>query len=57
MFRCTICRFDVELDDVAIPGGARACICVRCYRRETQTEVHMAPKQRREWQRVLGEIA
>ena len=31
---CQICRFDVELDDVAIPRREPWCICVRCYYRE-----------------------
>ena len=31
---CSVCRFEMAPDDVAIPGHARS-ICLRCYHRET----------------------
>ena len=37
MTTCRICRFEMELDDVAVPGGAYRCICLRCYGRATGT--------------------
>ena len=37
MFTCTICRFETELDDVAIPAAAGRCVCLRCFARETGT--------------------
>ncbi len=41
MFTCRICRFDAELDDVAVPGAGPRCICVRCFARETGTAKRM----------------
>jgi hypothetical protein len=41
MFTCLICRFDAELDDVALRRGGPRCICLRCYTRETGTEKRM----------------
>jgi hypothetical protein len=35
MFRCQICRFDTELDDVVLRFASGACLCLRCYTRET----------------------
>jgi hypothetical protein len=35
MYICRICRFEVELDDVAIGGEGATCICLRCFARET----------------------
>lgn len=43
MFTCVICRFPVDLDDVALPGRNGRCICLRCYARETGT-AHPMPK-------------
>ncbi|MER3419070.1 MAG: hypothetical protein C4290_00445 [Chloroflexota bacterium] len=37
MLRCMICRFEVELDDVALSGRSGRCVCLRCYGRETGT--------------------
>ncbi len=28
---CMLCRFAVELDDIAVCGPHGRCICVRCY--------------------------
>jgi hypothetical protein len=41
MFTCLICRFDTELDDVAVRGAGPRCICLRCFTRETGTAVRM----------------
>jgi hypothetical protein len=30
MATCTICRFDTELDDVALGGRTGRCVCLRC---------------------------
>ena len=35
MFRCQICFFDTELDDVVLRFTSGACLCLRCYDRET----------------------
>jgi hypothetical protein len=37
MTTCRICHFEMELDDVAVPGGAGRCICLRCYGSATGT--------------------
>ena len=49
MTTCRICRFETELDDVAVPGGPGRYICLRCYGRATGTARPMA----RELQRAL----
>ena len=35
MHRCRICHFDTELDDVVLRFASGACLCLRCYSRET----------------------
>lgn len=52
MFNCRICKFGYELDDVAV-GGAISVICVRCYARETGTEIKMPKPLRRSLSEVL----
>ena len=42
MTTCRICRFETELDDVAVPGGSGRCICLRCFARETGSERRLA---------------
>ena len=37
MLSCILCRFDTELDDVAVQGPGHRCICLRCYLRETDS--------------------
>jgi hypothetical protein len=37
MTSCTICRFETELDDIALTGGGDRCVCLRCFSRETGT--------------------
>jgi hypothetical protein len=48
MKTCTICRFETELDDVALAGGPGRCVCLRCFARETATELTMPKALRRE---------
>lgn len=55
MYRCVICRFDVELDDVVIRGDA-GCICLRCYERETRSEKRMDKRLRRQLMQTLNEV-
>ena len=46
---CSICRFETELDDVAVAGGSAArCVCLRCYGRATATARPMPRALRRE---------
>lgn len=54
MYRCVICRFDVELDDVVIRGDA-GCICLRCYERETRSEKRMDKRLRQQLIQALSE--
>jgi hypothetical protein len=56
MYSCIICHFDVELDDVAVAGGARSCVCLRCYARETDSELPMPKQLRRELTATLAGI-
>lgn len=57
MYRCVICRFDVQFDDVAVPGGHGGCICVHCYRRETQTEKPMDKQLRKQLIETLAGVS
>jgi hypothetical protein len=43
MSTCTICRFQTEADDIAVPLAGGRCICLRCFTRETET-AHPMPK-------------
>ena len=54
MYRCLICRFDVELDDAVAPTRRGTCVCVRCYARETKTEHPISAALRRELEQALA---
>ena len=56
MLTCVICHFETELDDVAIPGSARSCVCLRCYARETDSERPMSKELRRDLEATLAGI-
>ncbi len=55
MMTCIICRFDVELDDVAIGSAHERCVCLRCYGRETGTSLAMPKTLQRELAAALAE--
>jgi hypothetical protein len=55
MCMCVICRFQVELDDAVLPTSNGGCICVRCFARETETEVPLSKSLRKELMEVLAE--
>ncbi len=57
MYHCTICRWDVELDDVEIRGVHGGCICVRCYGRLVENERRMPKQLRREIIELMAEVA
>jgi hypothetical protein len=58
MTACIICRFEVELDDVAVRGArAQRAICLRCYGRETGTHRPMPKSLRRDIQAALAGIS
>jgi hypothetical protein len=46
--RCVLCRSEVELDDVALPGPQGRCICLRCYLREAGAPSPMSITLQRE---------
>lgn len=54
MRTCIICRFETELDDQVITGQ-HACICLRCYDRETGNITLMPKALRREIVSALAE--
>jgi hypothetical protein len=56
MFICSICRFDVELDDVAVGGTPALCICLRCFTRETGSAKPMPKSLRRQLSTALAAI-
>jgi hypothetical protein len=53
---CIICRFETEIDDMAIQGAAGQCVCVRCFARETENELPMPKTLQRELVAALNEI-
>ncbi len=48
MYRCNICHFAVELDDVQIRGMHENCVCLRCYARIVDSEKPMPKELRQE---------
>jgi hypothetical protein len=46
MFICTLCRFETSLDDTVVHRADGACICLRCYERETQSSRPMPARLR-----------
>ena len=48
MHTCTICRFQTEQDDVVVGTASGACICLRCYGRETGSARPMPKSLRRD---------
>ena len=39
---CRICHFETELDDVVLALESGACVCLRCYGRETGSAIRMS---------------
>ncbi len=56
MITCTICRFQAELDDVAVPGSAGRGICLTCFARETGTTKRMPRALRQELSELLAAL-
>ncbi len=56
MITCTICRFQAELDDVAVPGTTGRGICLWCFARETGSEKRMPRALRRELSELLATL-
>ena len=55
MTTCRICRFETELDDVAVRSDAGRCICLRCYGRETGSARPMSKALQRQLSAALAE--
>jgi hypothetical protein len=47
MRTCRICRFETEMDDVVLALPSGACVCLRCYDRETNSARPMPKALRR----------
>jgi len=45
---CRICRFETELDDIVLALPSGACVCLRCYGRETGSTLPMPKALRRD---------
>jgi hypothetical protein len=56
MITCTICKYETEIDDVALGGPSGRCVCLRCFTRETDSTRPMPKALRRELIGVLGTI-
>lgn len=54
MFRCVLCKFNVELDDAITTTRNGACICVRCFARATESEHRLPTALRRELEQALA---
>ena len=54
MHRCRICHFDTELDDVVLRFASGACLCLRCYSRETDSARPMPKALRHELSAALA---
>lgn len=56
MRTCRICRFDTELDDVVLALPSGACVCLRCYGRETESARPMPKALRRDIVATLASL-
>jgi hypothetical protein len=67
MYTCGVCHFQVEMDDVSLPGPNGHCVCLGCYLRETDqwqampkalrnelTAVHRSPSSTRSGRSISG---
>ena len=48
MLSCVVCSFETYLDDVVLRVGGERCVCLRCYARETETELRMPSSLQRQ---------
>jgi len=56
MTSCRICRFETELDGVAVHWGDGRCICLRCYGRETGSARRMSKTLQRQLAAALADL-
>ena len=54
---CIICKYETELDDVALRHDERRCVCLRCYTRETETARPMPKLLQRDLSATLAAVA
>ncbi len=54
MFRCVLCKFNVELDDAITPTRGGGCVCIRCFARATDSEHRLSTALRRELEQTLA---
>jgi hypothetical protein len=48
MYTCSLCHFEMELDDAVLPRPNGMCICLRCYAQTVGKELQMPKELRRE---------
>ena len=57
MLQCILCNFETELDDAVVASRSSSrCICLRCFNRETNSEMRMTKGLRRELMATLATI-
>lgn len=56
MFKCVICHFEATLDDAIAPSTNGRCVCLRCFARETGTDVVMPRDLRRDITSALAAL-
>lgn len=54
MYRCLICRFQVQLDDAIAATRRGSCVCLRCYSRETHSELRLTDELRRAVEQAMA---
>ncbi len=57
MDHCRLCHFPTERDDVVLRFPSGACLCLRCYGRETDSARPMPTALRQQLHAVLSDIA
>jgi hypothetical protein len=57
MYKCVVCRWEVELDDVEVNGSHGGCVCIRCYSRLVENEKPMPKDLRKELIMCMAEAA
>jgi hypothetical protein len=56
MLLCILCHFEEPLDDAVLTWPDGACLCLRCFGRETNSSRRMPKKLRRELIATLAEL-
>ena len=56
MYRCRICHFETELDDVVVATAHGTCLCLRCYGRETDSARPMPTALQRSLSAALAAV-